>query len=152
MAATWQGSVIYLQNSSGWELCYSQNENQCSYARWGNWSDPGLCLPKISVPSFDGNLRNWNTFWEQFEIAIHLKEQLMDAEKLAYSKDNLKDGPVRHAIKGLTQTSETTPKQSRVSKTVMIVHGSSIKPMFVRSLRLLLWKTATVRNCISYMT
>ena len=55
----------------------------------------GVKLPNISVPSFDGSLRilNWSSFWEQFEIVIHLKEQLMDAEKLAYLKDSLKDGP-----------------------------------------------------------
>ena len=67
--------------------------------------DTGVKLPKISVPSFDGNLLNWNTFWEQFEIGIHSKEQLTDVEKLAYLKDSLKSGPARHVIEGLTQTS-----------------------------------------------
>ena len=62
-------------------------------------------MPKISFPSFDGNFLNWNTFWEQFEIAIHSKEQLTDAEKLSYLKDSLKSGPARHVIEGLTQTS-----------------------------------------------
>ena len=65
----------------------------------------GVKLPKISVSSFDGSLLNWSSFWEQFETAIHLKEQLTDAEKLVYLKDSLKDGPARHVIEGLAQTS-----------------------------------------------
>ena len=67
--------------------------------------DTGAMLPKISVFSFDGNLLNWNTFWEQFEIAIHSKVQLTNAEKLAYLKHSLKDGPAGQVIEGLTQTS-----------------------------------------------
>lgn len=66
----------------------------------------GVKLPKISVPSFKGDLLDWSSFWEQFNIAIHSKEQLTDAEKLAYLKDSLKDGPARHAIEGLAQTAE----------------------------------------------
>ena len=68
----------------------------------------GVKLPKISVPSFKGDLLNWSSFWEQFNITIHSKEPLTDAEKLAYMylKDSLKDGPARHAIEGLAQTSK----------------------------------------------
>ena len=35
--------------------------------------DTAVKLPKISVPSFYGNLLNWNTFWEQFEDSHSLK-------------------------------------------------------------------------------
>ena len=66
----------------------------------------GVKLPKISIPLFDGNILNWGNFWEQFEVAIHSREQLMDAEKLVYLKDCLKEGPARHVIGGLSQTSE----------------------------------------------
>ena len=31
----------------------------------------GIQLPKIEVPTFDGNLLNWQIFWEQFESTIH---------------------------------------------------------------------------------
>ena len=66
----------------------------------------GVKLPKISVPSFDGNLLNWNTFWEQFVVAIHSKEQLTDSEKLVYLRESLKDGPAMRVIEGLAQTSD----------------------------------------------
>ena len=28
-------------------------------------------LPKISVPTFDGKVLDWNSFWEQFDATIH---------------------------------------------------------------------------------
>ena len=46
-------------------------------------------LLNIDVPTFDGNILNWNTFWEQFEVAIHSKTQLTKAEKLAYLRNAL---------------------------------------------------------------
>ena len=41
-------------------------------------------LPKIDVPTFDGNVMNWHSFWEQYQVLIHSKTQLADPEKLAY--------------------------------------------------------------------
>ena len=46
-------------------------------------------------------------FWEQFEVAIHSKEHLTDAEKLEYLKESLSEGPTRHVVEGLTQTAGT---------------------------------------------
>ena len=57
----------------------------------------------MNVPTFDGNILNWNTFWQQFDVAIHSKAQLKDAKKLAYLRDALKDGPARHVVEGLSQ-------------------------------------------------
>ena len=39
-------------------------------------------------------------------MAIHSKSQTNVAEKLAYLKDVLKDGPARHVIEGLAQDAE----------------------------------------------
>ena len=33
---------------------------------------------------FDGNILNWTTFWEQFDISMHSRFDLATAEKLAY--------------------------------------------------------------------
>ena len=77
-----------------------------SFPRDTNMYSTGVKLPKISVPSFNRNLLNWSSFWEQFNIAIRSKEQLTDAEKLAYLKNSLKDGQARHVIEGLALTSE----------------------------------------------
>ena len=53
-------------------------------------STTGIQLPKVSVLSLDGNILNWGSFWEQFEITIHSKELIKDTEKLAYLKDALR--------------------------------------------------------------
>ena len=47
---------------------------------------------------------NWSSFWEQFEVSIHKKENLEDVEKLAYLRDALKDGSAKLVIQGLSQT------------------------------------------------
>ena len=36
------------------------------------------------VPTFDRDILNWTTFWEQFSIAVHDRLNLSNAEKLAY--------------------------------------------------------------------
>ena len=41
-------------------------------------------LPKISVPMFDGNIMNWSSFFEHFEVSVHNKEILKDFYKLVY--------------------------------------------------------------------
>ena len=34
-------------------------------------------LPKISVPTFDGKVLNWKSFWEQFDASIHCKTRII---------------------------------------------------------------------------
>ena len=66
----------------------------------------GIKLPKINVPMFNGNILNWNVFWQQFDGAIQGKAQLDDTEEVAYLRDALKDGPVRHTIESLSHDAE----------------------------------------------
>ena len=39
----------------------------------------GIRLPKIAVPTFDGDPLKWMNFWKQFEISINSKKQLICA-------------------------------------------------------------------------
>ena len=64
----------------------------------------GVKLPKIDVPTFDGNILNWQTFWEQFSIAIHECSSLSDTEKLVYLRHSLKDGAAKKVIEGLSRS------------------------------------------------
>ena len=66
----------------------------------------GVQLPRIEVPTFDGNILNWRIFWEQFESTVHSKTQLSDSDKLTYLRDALKDSPARYVVSGLTQTAD----------------------------------------------
>ena len=65
----------------------------------------GVKLPKIDVPTFDGNILNWQAFWEQFSIAIHERSSLSDTEKLVYLRHSLKDGAAK-VIEGLSRSGD----------------------------------------------
>ena len=67
----------------------------------------GVKLLKISIPTFDGKVLNWKSFWEQFDATIHCKTGLNNTEKLMYLQEVLKDGLARFVIQGLTRTSES---------------------------------------------
>ena len=62
----------------------------------------GIELHKIDVPMFDGDIMNWRTFWEQYDVSILSGTQLTVVEKLAYLRHSLKDGPALQVIEGLT--------------------------------------------------
>ena len=64
----------------------------------------GVELPKIEVPTFDGNILNWGMFWEQFRTTIHSGDYLTDAAKLTYLQHALRDGTAKNAIEGLTRS------------------------------------------------
>ena len=63
-------------------------------------------LPKLEVPTFDGNVLNWTTFWEQFSISGHNRPNISDPEKLVYLQQALKDGSAKHAIEGLSRSGD----------------------------------------------
>ena len=47
-------------------------------------SDKTSKLPKLDVPTFDGDVLRWQSFWEQFETSVHNCTSLSNAEKLVY--------------------------------------------------------------------
>ncbi len=67
---------------------------------------PGVKLPKLDVPTFDGNIIHWKQFWDQFSIAVHEKPNLSNAEKIVYLQHAIKDGSARNAIEGLSHSGE----------------------------------------------
>ena len=70
-------------------------------------SDPnGVKLPKLDVPTFDGNILNWKTFWEQFGVSVHGRSKLADSEKLAYLRHALKGGSAKSVIEGLSRSGD----------------------------------------------
>ena len=66
----------------------------------------GVKLPKLDVPKFDGDILNWKTFWEQFNVSIHSRKSLSNAEKLIYLRSSVNEGSAKHAIEGLSRTGE----------------------------------------------
>ena len=88
-------------------LAGSKEEKPTPPTASGAMGMSGIQLPRIEVPTFDGNILSWRIFWEQFDSTIHSKTHLTDSDKLTYLRDALKDGPARHVVSGLMQTSES---------------------------------------------
>ncbi len=66
----------------------------------------GVKLPKLDVPTYDGNILNWTTFWEQFTVAVHGHSSLSDTEKFAYLRHAVKSGTAKGVIEGLSRSGE----------------------------------------------
>ena len=58
----------------------------------------GVKLQKIDIPMFDGNIQNWRSFLEQYNLTIHSRAELSDTDKLADLSQSFKDGPTKHVI------------------------------------------------------
>lgn len=46
-------------------------------------------LPRLSLPSFSGNVTKWTTFWDSCESAVHKNENLTDIDKFNYLRSLL---------------------------------------------------------------
>ena len=66
----------------------------------------GVKLPKLDVPTFDGNILNWRSFWEQFRVSVHDRKTLSNSEKLVYLQQSLKGGSAKNIIEGLSHTGD----------------------------------------------
>ena len=91
----------------------------------------GVKLPKIDVPTFDGNILNWQMFWEQFSIAIHEHSSLSDTEKLVYLHHSLKDSAAKKVIEGLSRSGDQYAEaimclQSRYDRP-RLIHQTHVK-------------------------
>ena len=63
----------------------------------------GVKLPKLDVPTFNGDILTWKILWEQFRISVHGRSTLSDSEKLQHA---LKDSTAKCAIEGLSRSGE----------------------------------------------
>ena len=83
-------------------------------------------LPRIELKSFDGDILNWQTFWDQFESSVHSKTSLSDVDKFSYLK-SLLDGPAGDCIAGLKLTSDNYKEavdllKSRFGNTQLLIN------------------------------
>ena len=58
------------------------NSNQGSTPRTTQIQDVRVKLPKLELPKFDGDIFNWQGFWDQFLAAIHENGSLTDIDNL----------------------------------------------------------------------
>lgn len=71
-----------------------------------SFDDRASKLPKLNVPTFDGDVLHWQQFWEQFETSVHSRTSLTNAEKLIYLQEAIKEGSARAAIEGLSRSGD----------------------------------------------
>jgi len=62
------------------------------------------CLPKLTLPTFEGDPLTWQTFWDSFDSAVHSNNVLTDVQKLNYLRAHL-GGEASRAIAGFPLTS-----------------------------------------------
>lgn len=60
-------------------------------------------LPKLSLPTFSGNVLEWQSFWDSYDAAVHSNPHLLDVQKFNYLKAQL-EGDAARAISGFTLT------------------------------------------------
>ena len=66
----------------------------------------GVRLPKLDVPTFNGHILSWKTFWEQFQASVHDRSNLTDSEKFTYLRHALQSGTAKSVIGGLSRSGE----------------------------------------------
>ena len=67
---------------------------------------PSIKLAKLELTRFDGNILNWQEFWDSFDAMIHKYPSLQDMDKLNYFKGLLKN-EANNVISGLEITGNT---------------------------------------------
>ena len=60
-------------------------------------------LPKLDLPTFDGNILHWQTFWDAFDSTINLNTTLTEIQKFSYLKAQLRR-TASEAIEGFPLT------------------------------------------------
>ena len=65
-------------------------------------------LPKIEMPSFNGDKTKWVEFWDSFQCSVHDNKRITNVEKFNYLKSKL-SGEARSAIAGLALSNENYP-------------------------------------------
>ena len=46
-------------------------------------------LPKLIIKQFDGDILNWQTFWDQYYSSVHIKTNISEIDKFMYLKSLL---------------------------------------------------------------
>jgi len=67
------------QNNSQTLSATSYTSNTSQYHR----------LPKLTLPTFNGDIFLWQTFWDSFESTVHLNVNLTDVQKFSYLRSLL---------------------------------------------------------------
>ena len=60
-----------------------QQDQQLDGSTHGSGGGSKVRLPKLHLPSFDGNFKDWSAFWDSFDSAINSNQSLTSIEKFS---------------------------------------------------------------------
>ena len=86
--------------------CFHNVKKLISTCNSSNEEGKGVKLPKIDVPTFNGDVLNWTRFWDQFKVSVHDRTNISNAEKLVYLQQAIKGGSSKNAIEGLSRSGD----------------------------------------------
>ena len=98
-------NVTYANNSS----THASNASRSSYSEYHK-------LPKLNLPTFAGNILNWQAFWDSYDTAVHSNPTLSEVQKFNYLKSLLQDEAYR-TITGFALTN------ANYDKAISLLHG-----------------------------
>lgn len=76
---------------------------QQTVSRSSTYNNQSHKLPKLTLPSFSGNLLEWQNFWDSYETAVHCNPTLSEVQKFNYLK-SLVEGDAARAISGFAMS------------------------------------------------
>ena len=82
----------------------SQQDQQVDEPGYGSGGGSKVRLPKLQLPSFDGNFKDWSAFWDSFDSAINSNQSLTPIKRFSYLRASLR-GSVAATINGLSLSS-----------------------------------------------
>ncbi|XP_053388631.1 uncharacterized protein LOC128551742 [Mercenaria mercenaria] len=62
-------------------------------------------LPNLALPTFDGSILRWQTFWDSFDSTVHSNPNLTDVQRFSYLKNQL-EGEAERTIEGFALTND----------------------------------------------
>ena len=85
-------------------------------------------LPKLILPTFDGNLLYWQSFWDSYRAAVHDNPSLSDIQKFNYLRARLR-GVASRSIAGFPLTNANYQRsiellQERFSQSHRIINAN----------------------------
>ena len=107
-----EDQVIQLQTQVQ-QLVTDQQEQQAGQGLHGQYYRSGH-LPKLEMPSFNGDALRWSEFWDSFEANVDKTLALSNIEKLSYLNSKL-HGEAKQAVSGIPLSNDNY----QVAKTIL---------------------------------
>ena len=107
-----EDQVVQLQTQVQ-QLITDKQEQQVGQGSQGQ-SNRSVNLPKLEIPSFNGDALRWSEFWDYFEASVDKNRGLSGIEKLSYLNSKL-TGEAKQAVSGILLSNQNY----EVAKTIL---------------------------------